>query len=78
MKPLFNFIENINLQFNHQKSAEQNNNDNKKVNMIKRQTGYDFKRKRLPCASTGKEELPLPSNGSCHTEFELYWFSHKL
>ncbi len=29
MKPLFNFIENTSLQFDHQKSAEQNKDNNK-------------------------------------------------
>lgn len=63
MKPLFNFIENISLQLDHQKSAEQNNDNNKSR---RDQEKNDFK--GTDSASTGKEELPLPSNVSCLNE----------
>lgn len=56
------FIENYNLQFHHQKHAEQKN----KVDMIKNKNV-----KRLNNSQRGKKELPLPSNVSHHSELKL-------
>lgn len=69
MKPLLNFIENINLQLNHWKSAKQKNNNNES-RRDEEKTGYDFKetnRNRGALIETFLIKLIKTRDWNCHT-----------
>lgn len=74
MKPLFNFIENISLII--RKVLNRTTTITTRVDKINKNIGYDLR--GTDSASTGKEELPLPSNVSSHTEFKHTVFTQNV